>query len=146
MAVHRMNCRRSGIRPGTDRVVTSVDPVARGVSVEETFVPSVDVLPKPDGFGTEASTTSTTFEEIEQYTVPAGSVGRLRELALSIESNGEAKVTVAGTTYGPFTGAVDVSVPLDDGVLPPGYQIRAHHQSTDGNSTTTRATVVVLEV
>jgi hypothetical protein len=119
---------------------------SRGVSVEEGFLPEVDVLPRPAGFGTEASTSQQTLQELETYTVPAKTVARLSELSLSIQGNGEAQVSVAGTVYGPFTGALDVTIPLQNGVLPEGYQIRVSHQSTDGNETTTRATVVALEV
>lgn len=146
MVEHRGLSRRTTVRPPAPARGSRRSPTAAGTSVEEGFVPSVDVLPKPAGFGTEASTSQQSFQQIEEYEVPAKSVARLRELSLSIESNGEAKVSVAGTTYGPFTGAVDVSVPLDDSVLPPGYQVRVHHQSTDGTSTTTRATVVALEI
>lgn len=146
MASHRMNCRRSGTRPGTDRFVSQPSAAAKTASVEEGAVTGVDVLPKPAGFGTESSTTNTSFQLLDEYSVPQLTISRMRELALSIEANGEAKVSVAGTTYGPFTGAVDFSVPLEDAVLSQGYQVRVHHRSTDGNSTTTRATVVALEV
>jgi hypothetical protein len=146
MAQHRMNCRRSGVRPAPDSPGPAEPFTARGVSVEEGLAPDVDVLPQPAGFGEEASTSQQSFQEIAQYTVPAKSLSRLREASLSIESNGEAKVTVSGTTYGPYTGATDVSVPLDPAVLTEGHQVRVFHQSTDGNSTTTLAQLVTLEV
>jgi hypothetical protein len=116
------------------------------VSVEESFVADVDERPQPAGFGTEASTSAQSFSEVASYTVPSQTLARLREATLSIESNGEARVSVGGVVYGPYTGAVDVSIPLDPAVLTEGYQVRVFHQSTDGNSTTTKAQLVVLEV
>jgi len=146
MPEHRMNCRRSGLRPDATADRTEPSDVARGVSVEETFQADVDVLPLPGGFGTEASTSSSSFVLVDSYEVDAGEIAELQEASLSIASNGEAKVSVAGTEYGPFSGGVDVSVPLEPGVLTAGYQVRAFHRSTDGNSTTTRALLSVGEV
>lgn len=146
MVSHRLDGRRSGNRPVLDGAPADPSAVAAGVSVEEGFVPNVDGLPQPAGFGTEASRSAQSFALLEEYTVPAKTLGYLRELSLSIESNGEAVVSVAGVRYGPYTGSTDVSVPLDPAVLTEGHQIRVHHQSTDGNSTTTQAQVVVLEV
>jgi len=138
--------RRRQVRRTVAESSTPDPPSGSSVPVEEGLLADPDTLPNPAGFGTEASRSAQTFDVLDEYTVPDGHVARLQELSVSIESNGEAKVSVAGTTYGPFTGAVDVSVPLEDAVLTPGYQIRVHHQSTDGTSTTTRATAVVAEV
>lgn len=146
MVSHRSRARTSVARPEPVGDGRASRAAASGQSVEEGFAPSVDVFPKPDGFGTEASTSSSTFVLLDEYVVPDGHVARLREASLSIEGNGEAKISVAGTTYGPFTGSVDVAVPLDDSVLPAGYHIRVHHQSTDGTSTTTKTVVVALEI
>jgi hypothetical protein len=146
MASHRMNCRRSGVRPSPESPGQLEPASARGVSVEETAVRDVDQLGQPAGFGTEAATAATTFEEVDSYSVGPSDLARIRSASLSIESNGEALVGVDGTTFGPFTGAVDVDVPLDPSVLTEGGLVRVLHRSTDGNSTTTRALVVVSEV
>jgi hypothetical protein len=141
-----MNCRRSGVRPSPESPGQLEPAAARGVSVEETAVPDVDRFGKPAGFGTEAATTSTSFVEVDSYNVPAGSLARVRSASLSLEPNGEAQVGVDGTTYGPFTGGLDVEIPLDPSVLVEGGLVRVLHRSTDGNSTTTRALVVASEV
>lgn len=101
---------------------------------------------EPAGFGTEASTSATDDVDLDSYTVPAGRTARVVEVALSVESNGEASVHMNGTTYGPFTGAVDVSLPWDGAFLLPGSTIKVTHESTDGASTTTKATATVQEV
>jgi hypothetical protein len=141
-----MNCRRSGVRPDADTGRAEPSAVARGVSVEETFQPDVDRLPLPGGFGTESSTSSTSFELVDSFVVDAGELAELREAALSVESNGEAKLSVAGTEFGPYTGSLDISIPLEPAVLTAGYQVRAFHRSTDGSSTTTRAQLTLGEV
>lgn len=146
MPSHRLQARRGGVRPAAGSDAPQDSTAARGVSVEETFLADVDTLPQPAGFGVESSTSQQSFQLVDEYEVPALTLARLRELSLSIESNGEAKVSVAGVTYGPYTGATDVSVPLDPAILTEGHLIRVHHQSTDGTSTTTQAQVVVLEV
>lgn len=146
MAQHRMNCRRSGVRPSPESPGQLEPAGARGVSVEERPVPDVDQFGKPAGFGTEASTSSTSFSEVDRYEVDGGDLARVRSADLAIESNGEAQVGVGGTTFGPFTGSVDVSIPLDPSVLVEGGLVRVLHRSTDGNSTTTRALVVAAEV
>jgi hypothetical protein len=114
--------------------------------VEETTVRDVDELPRPAGFGTEASTSQQSSVEIDEYVVPAGSIAEITEVALSLEANGQATVAASGVSYGPYGGAVDVSVPLEGSRLTPGDRVRVVHQSTDGNSTTTLAQVVALEV
>lgn len=146
MPSHRSLRRPRDVRPEPSIARQPEPSSARGVAVEETFVPDVDELPKPAGFGTEASTSAQSFSEVDEYTVPAGALARLREASLSLESNGEARLSVGGTVYGPYTGATDISIPLDPCVLTEGYQVRVFHQSTDGNSTTTKAQLVVGEV
>jgi len=141
-----MNCRRSGVRPPADTGRTEPSALARGVSVEETYQPDVDTLALPGGFGTEATTSSTAFALVDSYEVEAGELAELKEASLSIASNGEATLSVAGTEYGPFSGSVDVSIPLEPAVLTAGYQVRAFHRSTDGNATTTKALLTVGEI
>lgn len=119
---------------------------ARSVAVEEGLMSEADLLPRPAGFGTEASRSAQSFAVLDSYEVPQGTLAHLREASLSIESNGEALVTVGGIVYGPYTGAVDITVPLDPAILPEGYDVVVKHQSTDGASTTTKAQVVALEV
>jgi hypothetical protein len=114
--------------------------------VEETVVRDVDELPRPAGFGTEAETTQHSSVEIDSYVVPAGALAEIVEVALSLEGNGQATVAVSGVSYGPYTGAVDVSVPLEGSRLTAGGRVRVFHQSTDGASTSTLAQVVALEV
>jgi hypothetical protein len=143
---HDIQRTRRGERPRAVSRAGQPDSQAADIPVEEGIIENVDRLPKPDGFGTEASRSAQSFAVIDDYIVPAGHVARIREAALSIESNGEAFISINGTRFGPFTGAGDVSVPLDPGILPPGYRVSAVHQSTDGNSTTTQAQLVVLEV
>jgi len=146
MPEHRMNCRRSGVRPSPEAPGELEPASARGVSVEERPVPDVDQLGKPAGFGTEASTSSGSFVELGSYEVPEGSLARVRSASVSIESNGEAIVGVGGVSFGPFTGAVDVEIPLEPSVLVEGGLVRVLHKSTDGASTTTKAIVVASEV
>lgn len=119
---------------------------ARFEAVEEGLIAEADTLPRPAGFGTEASRSAQSFATIDEYVVPDGHIAHIREASLSIESNGEALVNVGGVQYGSYTGAVDMAVPLDPGILPPGGRVVIKHQSTDGASTTTKAQVVALEV
>jgi len=120
--------------------------VARFESVQEGLAVETDTVPRPAGFGEEASRATQSFATIDDYVVPDSTVAVLREVSLSIESNGEALANVGGIQYGPFTGATDVAIPVDPGRLTGGDRIEIKHQSTDGSSTTTQAQVVVLEV
>jgi len=146
MSSHRMNCRRSGIRPEPAQTPAEPDPAARGVSVEETFISDVDELPRPAGFGTEASTSDQTSVLVDEYVVPAQSIAEITDISVAISGNGQATIAAPGVSYGPFTGGVDISVPLEGSKLSPGDRVRVFHQSTDGNSTTTRALLAALEV
>lgn len=127
---------------GTAEDALSPRRLARGETTEE----APGEPGEPAGFGTEASTSQTDDVDLDSYTVPAGRTARVIECAVSVESNGEASVHLNGTTYGPFTGAVDVSLPFDGAFLLPGNSIKVTHESTDGASTTTKATVTVQEV
>lgn len=146
MPHNRFDNRRSGVRASPLSDTSQDGTVARGVSVEETFQPDVDELPRPAGFGTEASTSAQSFSVVDEYSVPPKTLAYVREVSASVESNGEVILGVPGTNFGPFTGQTDVAVPLDPGVLTEGDTIRVLHQSTDGTTTTTQAQVVVLEV
>lgn len=146
MASHRGETRRVGVRPEARQDGTQDRAMARGVSVEEGFLADVDTLPRPAGFGTETSTSQQSTQEIDEYVVPDKTVAEVVEVALSIESNGQARVSAPNVTYGPYTGSLDVEVPLQGSRLTPGDRIRVFHQSTDGTSTTTLAQVVALEV
>lgn len=120
--------------------------VARFESVQEDMSIEADRLPQPAGFGLEASRSAQSKATLAEYVVPGNTIARVREVSLSLESNSEALVSIGGIRYGPYTGATDISLPLDPGVLLPGDRIEVKHQSTDGNSQTTKASAVVLEV
>lgn len=119
---------------------------ASSVPVEESVIREVDELPQPAGFGTEASTSQQSSVLIESYQVPQESLTEITEVALSIQDNGQATISVSGVSYGPYTGPVDITAPLEGSRLTPGSRVRVFHQSTDGSSTTTLAQLVALEV
>lgn len=146
MPSHRLPGRRGEERPPPSRTAAQPDTAAAGVSVEEGFLPAVDTLPRPAGFGTEASTSQQSSQLVDEYSVPAGTVAEIVEVSLSIEGNGQARVSAPNVTYGPYTGAVDVEVRLQGTRLTEGDRVRVFHQSTDGVSTTTLAQLVALEV
>lgn len=146
MPSHSRYARRRVDRPAESPGASQQEARARGVSVEEGFVADVDELPTPAGFGVESSTSTQSSQLLASYEVPAGTLARLREVSLTLEGNGQGRISVAGTEYGPFTGSVALTVPLEPGVLTQGYQVRVHFQSTDGASTTARSTLSVLEV
>lgn len=116
--------------------------LARGETTEE----APGEPGEPAGFGTEATTSQTDDVVLDSYEVPAGRTARVVEVSMSLESNGEASAHLNGTTYGPFTGAVDVSLPFDGAFLLPGSTVKVTHESTDGADTSTKATVTVREV
>jgi hypothetical protein len=146
MTAHRCRTRRHGYRPIPEPAGPRESLQAALQPVEETAGVPLDQLPRPAGFGTEASTAAGSAQLVEQYRVPDGAIASPQEVALSIESNGQARVSIAGVVFGPFSGAVDWSIPLEGARLGPGARIRVFHQSTDGGSTTTTAQVVVAEV
>jgi len=143
--IRRRRENRVGVspRPPSDR---NGSQAASDAAVEETVVRDVDELPRPAGFGTEAATSSQSSVEIDSYVVPAGALAEIVEVALSLEGNGQATVAVSGVSYGPYTGAIDISVPLEGSRLTEGDRVRVFHQSTDGASTSTLAQVAALEV
>ena len=143
--IRRRRENRVGVspRPPADR---NGSQAASDVSVEEAVVRDVDEIPRPAGFGTEASTSQQSSVEIDEYVVPAGSLAEITEVALSLEANGQATVAVSGVSFGPYSGAVDITVPLEGSRLTAGDRVRVFHQSTDGTTTTTLAQVVALEV
>jgi len=121
-------------------------PGSRFTAVQEGLATETDTLPQPAGFGSEVSTSQQAFETIDTYTVPPNTLGELQEVAVSIEGNGEVLVNAGGVQFGPYTGPLNIEIPLDRCVLAPGSRVVVKHQSTDGTSTTTRAQVVVAEV
>jgi hypothetical protein len=143
--IRRRRDNRVGVSPRPP-VGRNGSQAASDVSVEEAVVRDVDELPRPAGFGTQASTSQQSSVEIDEYVVPAGCLAEITEVALSLEGNGQATVAVSGVSYGPYDGAIDVSVPLQGSRLAAGDRVRVVHQSTDGLETTTLAQVVSLEV
>jgi len=146
VAQHRMNCRRSGVRPEPEQAGELEPAGARAVAVEEMQVGAVDEVPKPAGFGVEGSTSQQSSVLLAEYEVPERAIARLQEASLSLGSNGRGSISVSGVQFGPFTGAIDITVPLDPAVLTPGSLVRVFHESTDGNSTTSRTTLSVGEI
>jgi hypothetical protein len=109
-------------------------------------VGAVDQLPKPAGFGVEGSTSNSTSVLLAEYEVPERGIGRLREASISLESNGKGSISVSGVEFGPFTGAIDVTLPLEPAVLTPGSRVRVLINSTDGAPTTAQTTLTVGEI
>jgi hypothetical protein len=109
-------------------------------------VPAVDQLPKPAGFGVESSTSNSGSTLLAEYEVPANALGRLQEASLSLEGNGAGTISVSGVQYGSFTGALDVTLPLEPAVLTPGSKVRVLFNSTDGAPTKARTTLTVGEI
>lgn len=146
MASDRRSTRRGteAIRAGRGLADEALSPrrLARGETTEE----APGEPGEPAGFGTEASTSSTDDVELDTYEVPEGRTGRLIEAAIDVESNGEATVHVNGIEYGPFTGIVSVNLPFDGAFLTEGSLVKVTHESTNGTSTTTQASVTVQEV
>lgn len=97
------------------------------------------------GAGGQASTSSSTFQVVAEYEVPRDERALLVEMSASTESNGQVRLAANGVTFGPFSGAVDVSIPGDRGHL---YTRRVvvEHKSTDGASVQTQATIIAQEV
>jgi hypothetical protein len=141
-----MNCRRNGVRPEPELPGTAEPASARGVSAEEMGILNVDQFPKPAGFGVERSTSNSGSTLLAEYEVPERAIGRLREASLSLESNGRGQISVSGVQYGPFDGAIDITLPLEPAVLTPGSKVRVLFNSTDGSSTTAQSTLTVGEI
>lgn len=98
---------------------------------------------EPAGFGSESNTASQAFELLDETEIPAGRQGELVEASLAIAGNGEAFVALRGIEYGPYTGAVEASIPFGNAALVEGDSVRVLHRSTDGEPTTTRAQVTL---
>ena len=110
--IRRRRDNRVGVSPRPP-VGRNGSAAASDVSVEEAVVRNVDELPRPAGFGTEASTSQQSSVQIAEYVVPAGSLAEITEVALSLEANGQATVAVSGVSFGPYSGAIDVAVNRD---------------------------------
>jgi len=140
-----MNCRRSGVRPSPESDGRPESPLSRAVSVEEGAVPDVDRLRQPAGFVSSVGTTFQSPIEIDSYTVPDQTTALLREVSLSVDGEGLGRIHVAGETFGPIGGPVDLTLPLDPAILTPGYQVVMTIESRLGNSTSATGSLVVLE-
>jgi len=101
---------------------------------------------EPAGDGTEGSTSSSTDVLLLEFEPDREQTFLLDEIAVSLESNGQARIAVNGVVYGPYTGATDISLPFNGAVLPYGGLVRIRHQSTDSNTTTSKAMITGREV
>jgi len=101
---------------------------------------------EPAGTGGEGSTSSSTDVLLLEFEPDREQTFLLDEIAVSLESNGQARIAVNGVVYGPYTGATDVSLPFNGAVLPYGGLVRIRHQSTDSNTTTSKASITGREV
>jgi len=101
---------------------------------------------EPTGAGGEASTSSTSDVTLLEFSPDRGQTMLVDEVSVSLESNGKARIALNGVVYGPYTGATDISLQYRGAKLPFGGHIRIKHQSTDGNSTTTKAAITGREV
>jgi len=101
---------------------------------------------RPAGTGGEFTTSTQSAQLVATVEPDRDGVLLLDEVSLSIDSEGQATVDVGQQEYGPYTGADDVSLPFDGTVLPFGRRIRVFHQSTAGNSTTTKVSVTGREI
>lgn len=100
----------------------------------------------PAGGGSELTTSSTTFQTVEEYEAPRGVTPILREVAASVDSNGEIKIVLGGDQWGPFSGALDFSQEWGRAKLPYGGVVRVLARSISGSSTTATGSIVVTEV
>lgn len=135
---------RLGPQPARQRPVSA--PPARGIDRSD------ERLGGPDseefelaGTGEEASTTSGTFEVVAEYDSPREERSLLVEVAVSAQANGAFRVAANGRLWGPFTGSTDFSLP-GDGARLFTNRVVVEHRSTNGNTTTTQASIVVQEV
>jgi hypothetical protein len=135
------------VPPASDRTVATGPNPRTGIeAVDEPLGGPERPEFEPSGTGVEGSTTTQTNQELVDFAPARGSTYLVDEIAVSLESNGAATVSINGDTYGEFTGATDVTIPFDGGKLPYGGHIRVFHRSTDGNTTTTKALVIGREV
>jgi hypothetical protein len=101
---------------------------------------------EPFGAGVEDSTSQQTPQVLLDVEPDRDQTLILDEVAVSLAANGQAEVTLNGRSWGPYTGATDVSIPFNGAVQPYTGRVRILFQSTDGNSTTARAQVTGREV
>jgi len=98
------------------------------------------------GFLTNTSTSSTSFQQVDVYTVSSGTTGRLEEVAATGSGNAEVRFTVDGTTFGPAPASDSPSFGLDGSTLPGGREVEVEVKSTDGNAADVTAQVISREV
>ncbi len=146
MAADRRGARRgtTAVRTGTGTAADVLSP--RRLALDEQTEQAPGTPGEPAGFGTEASTTSQTHVVLDSYHVPLGRTGRLIEAAMAPPDLGEMSLHVNGTTYGPFTGSLEVNLPFGGAFLPEGATVKITHRSTDGSSVTNIGSVTVKEV
>jgi hypothetical protein len=101
---------------------------------------------RPAGTGGEFSTSTQSNQLVATVEPNRDGVLLLEDASLSIEDNGQAEVHIGNIVYGPYTGSIDVSLPFDGAIMPFGQRVRVFHQSTDGNSTTTKVSVTARQV
>jgi hypothetical protein len=101
---------------------------------------------RPAGAGAELTTASQDLEPVVDYQVPRDRTALLETVAAEVDGSGSVVLSVAGTTFGPFSGSVSVSLPFDGAKLPGGHSVRVFASSAEGIETTAVATIVVREV
>lgn len=106
----------------------------------------VVIVGQPHVEAAEESRSAQTFDTLVEYSVPRGQAAMLVEVAANIDSNGEVRFALPGNEPFSFTGSIDVNLPVEGAVLGGGDTVRLTHQSTDGTSSTQRATIVAKEV
>jgi len=136
----------SSFGPQVDPDRATSGPPARGIDqVDEPLGGSDSEEFELAGTGGEATTSAATFETVAEYDVPRGERGLLVSMAASVESNGEVRLAANGRLWGPYSGSLDVEIPGEKAALF-GGRVVIEHKSTDGNPTTTRASIVTQEV
>lgn len=127
-----------------DRVTGS--PPARGIDrVDERLGGPDSEEFELAGTGGEATTSASTYEPVAEYEVSRGQRGLLVSMSASVESNGKVRLAANGRLWGPYSGSIDVEIPGDRALLY-GGRVVVEHKSTDGNQTTTKASIVAQEV
>jgi hypothetical protein len=111
------------------------------LSGDEPLGRSKDLEFRPLLEGGEFSTSQTTSQLAVTVEAKRDELAIIDEIALSLESNGQATVSMTAEDDVTYTGSVDISLPFDGAYLPDGDRIRIFHQSTNGGSTTARISV-----
>jgi hypothetical protein len=101
---------------------------------------------EPAGELAEVTTAAQSFSTVASYTVSPNRTGRLEEISAQVQSNGEVRVVVDGQNFGQVTGSAAPALPFSGATLSAGTVVTVDHQSTDGNNTTTRASITAREV